>query len=107
LLKTPFRGEIKAKNMKGKTGRRVRMVGHLVTIKYIKTVKKEWMHFAAFIDDTGEFFDTVHFPQALKRYPFRGSGTYLILGRVIEEFGFPSVEVIKMAKLPVKNYPRY
>jgi DNA polymerase-3 subunit alpha len=93
--------------MNEKKGKKVKMVGHLVTIKYIKTVKNEWMHFATFIDDTGEFFDTVHFPQTLKRYPFRGSGTYLILGRVIEEFGFPSVEVIKMAKLPVKNDPRY
>jgi DNA polymerase III alpha subunit len=107
LLKTPFRGEIKAKDMRGKIGRKVRMVGHLVTIKYIKTVKKEWMHFAAFIDDTGEFFDTVHFPQTLKRYPFRGSGTYLILGKVVEEFGFPGVEVEKLAKLPVKSDPRY
>jgi DNA polymerase III alpha subunit len=107
LLKTPFRGEIKAKDMRGKIGRKVKMVGHLVTIKYIKTVKKEWMHFAAFIDDTGEFFDTVHFPQALKRYPFRGSGTYLILGKVVEEFGFPIVEVVKMAKLPTLADPRY
>jgi DNA polymerase III alpha subunit len=107
LLKTPFRGEIKAKNMKDKIGRKVRMVGHLVTIKYIKTVKKEWMHFAAFIDDTGEFFDTVHFPLAIKRYPFRGSGTYLILGKVVEEFGFPSVEVVKMTKLATLADPRY
>ena len=107
LLKTSFRGEIKAKNMNEKKGRKVRMVGHLVTIKYIKTVKKEWMHFAAFIDDTGGFFDTVHFPRTLKRYPFRGSGTYLILGKVIEEFGFPSVEVIKMAKLATLTDPRY
>jgi DNA polymerase III alpha subunit len=107
LLKTSFRGEIKAKNMNEKKGRKVRMVGHLVTIKYIKTVKREWMHFAAFIDDTGEFFDTVHFPQVLKRYPFRGSGTYLILGKVVEEFGFPSVEVIKMAKLATLADPRY
>lgn len=107
LLKTSFRGEIKARNMKEKKGKKVRMVGHLVTIKYIKTVKNEWMHFAAFIDDAGEFFDTIHFPRSIKCYPFRGSGTYLILGKVVEEFGFPSVEVEKLAKLPVKNDPRY
>ena len=83
------------------------MVGHLVNIKYIKTVKNEWMHFAAFIDSEGEFFDTVHFPQSLKQYSFRGSGSYLILGKVVEEFGFPSLEVEKMAKLPVVPDPRY
>ena len=31
-------------------GRKVRMVGHLVTVKYIKTVKREWMNFGCFID---------------------------------------------------------
>jgi error-prone DNA polymerase len=65
------------------------------------------MHFGTFLDYEGEFFDTVHFPASLKQYPFRGPGIYLILGKVVEEFGFPSVEVEKMAKLPVKSDPRY
>ena len=43
----------------------------------------------------------------LTNYPFKGSGTYLILGKVVEEFGFPSLEVEKMAKLPVKPDKRY
>jgi len=107
LLKTRFRGNCKAKELLDNVGKSVRMVGHLVTIKYIKTVKKEWMHFAAFIDSNGEFFDTVHFPQSLKKYSFRGSGSYLILGKVVEEFGFPSLEVEKMAKLPVLPDPRF
>jgi hypothetical protein len=75
------------------------MVGELVTIKYVQTVKGEMMHFAAFLDDEGEFFDTVHFHDSLKKYPFKGRGIYLILGKVVEEFGFPSIEVSKMAKL--------
>ena len=83
------------------------MVGHLVTIKYIKTIKKEWMNFGCFIDAEGSFFDTTHFPQSLKTYPFRGAGTYLILGKAVEEFGYPSVEVEKMARLPVKPDKRY
>ena len=44
-----------------------------------------------FIDNEGNFFDTTHFSQSLKNYPFKGSGTYLILGKVVEEFGFPSL----------------
>jgi len=107
LLKTRFRGDCKAKELLDNVGKIVRMVGHLVTIKYIKTVKNEWMHFAAFIDSDGEFFDTVHFPQSLKKYSFRGSGSYLIRGKVVEEFGFPSLEVEKMAKLPVIADPRF
>jgi error-prone DNA polymerase len=82
-------------------------VGHLVTVKYIKTIKNDWMNFGCFIDSEGNFFDTVHFSQSLKNWPFKGSGTYLILGKVVEEFGFPSIEVEKMAKLPVKPDQRY
>jgi DNA polymerase-3 subunit alpha len=65
------------------------------------------MNFGSFIDVEGNFFDTTHFSQSLKIWPFKGSGTYLILGKVVEEFGFPSLEVEKMAKLPVKPDKRY
>ncbi|HUW91878.1 MAG TPA: DNA polymerase III subunit alpha [Bacteroidales bacterium] len=107
MLQTKFRGEITAAEMKGLTGRKVKMVGHLVTVKYIKTIKKEWMNFGCFIDSTGEFFDTTHFPQTLNSWPFRGSGTYLIQGKIVDEFGYTSVEVEKMARLPIQPDPRY
>ncbi len=107
MLETSFRGEITARDMIRHVGKKVRMVGHLVTIKYIKTIKKEWMNFGCFIDPEGNFFDTTHFSQSLKYYPFKGSGTYLILGKVVEEFGFPSLEVEKLAKLPVRPDKRY
>jgi DNA polymerase-3 subunit alpha len=106
LLMTPFRGEIKATEMMKHLGKTVRMLGELVTIKYVRTVKKEWMHFGAFVDTDGEMFDTVHFPDASKNYPFRGHGMYLIMGVVVEEFGFPSLNVLKMAKLPIRKDPR-
>jgi DNA-directed DNA polymerase III PolC len=106
MLQTHFRGEIQAKDLMHHLGKKVRMLGRLVTIKYVRTVKKEIMHFGTFLDSTGEFFDTVHFPQSLKNYPFRGDGIYLILGKVVEEFGFPSLEVEKMAKLPYKPSPK-
>ncbi len=107
MLETSFRGEVSARRMIEYTGKRIRMVGHLVTVKYIKTIKNDWMNFGCFIDAEGSFFDTVHFSQSLKNWPFKGSGTYLILGKVVEEFGFPSLEVEKMAKLPVKPDVRY
>ncbi|MFZ0280112.1 MAG: DNA polymerase III subunit alpha [Bacteroidales bacterium] len=107
MLETSFRGEITARDLIRYAGKKVRMVGHLVTIKYIKTIKKEWMNFGCFIDPEGNFFDTTHFSQSLKYYPFKGSGTYLILGKVVEEFGFPSLEVEKLAKLPVRPDKRY
>jgi DNA polymerase III alpha subunit len=106
MLKTSFRGEVLTKDMRKHIGKKVRMVGHLVTIKYVKTVKKDWMHFGTFLDSTGEFFDTVHFPNSLKNYPFKGKGVYLILGEITEEFDFPSLTVEKLAKLPFKADPR-
>jgi hypothetical protein len=54
----------------------------------------------------GHFFDTVHFPQAVTKYPFRGDGIYLIRGKIVSEFGFPSLEVEKMAKMPLLPDPR-
>ncbi len=106
MLRTAFRGAIRAGELTRKTGKKVRMVGDLVTIKYVRTVKKERMFFATFLDPSGEFFDTVHFPGTLKRYPFKGPGIYLILGKVVTEFGFPSLEVEKMARLPYRPDPR-
>ena len=107
MLQTLYRGEIMADNLMENIGKKVRMLGNLVTIKNVRTIKKEWMHFGCFLDVKGEFFDTVNFPNSLKKYPFRGYGIYLVQGEVTEEFGFPSVTVEKMAKLPLTKDPRY
>jgi DNA polymerase-3 subunit alpha len=107
LLKTSFRGELAAHQLMEHTGKKVRLVGELVHIKNVRTVHKQWMHFGTWLDANGAFFDTVHFPDSLKHSPFRGNGVYLILGTITQEFGYPSVTVGRMAKLPVVNDPRY
>jgi DNA polymerase III alpha subunit len=107
LLETSFRGEILARDMMQNVGKKVRMLGNLVTIKYVRTKHKQWMHFGCFLDNEGEFFDVVNFPDSLKRYPYRGNGIYLLFGEITEEFGFPGMTVQKMARLPYKPDPRY
>ena len=102
LLKTNFRGELMACQMLNFVGRRYRMLGKLVTVKNFRTCKGDPMALATFIDATGEAFDTVHFPQVFKNYPFQGDGVYLLLGKVTEEFGQPSLEVEKMDRLEYK-----
>ena len=82
------------------------MVGNYVTYKWVRTIKGDTMAFGTFLDEEGDFFDTTHFPTSFKVYPFGGNGVYLILGKVVEEFGFPSLEVQKMAKLPIHPDPR-
>lgn len=106
MLKTEYRGNAFSKDLINMVGQTVRMVGDLVTIKYVQTVKREVMHFGCFVDIHGEFFDTVHFPDSLKKYPFTGYGVYLLEGKIVEEFGFPSVEIRKMARLPYQQDPR-
>lgn len=106
LLITKFRGEVQAETMLDYVGQRKRMLGKLVTIKYVKTVRGELMHFGTFVDHRGELFDTVHFPPSLKQYPFQGAGMYLLLGKIVEEFGHPMMEVEKMARMPVSKDPR-
>ena len=106
LLKTTFRGDTSAKGLINFVGKPIRMVGLYVAYKNVRTVKHEWMNFGTFIDCEGNFFDTVHFPQSLKQYPFRGNGVYLMKGKVVEDFRFPSLEVEKMLKLPIEADPR-
>ena len=107
LLQTSFRGEVRSADMRQKTGKTLRMVGWYVAVKYTKTVSGSLMCFGCFVDDRGHFFDTVHFPESCKKYPFRGHGIYLLKGQVTEEFGHPSLTVEKMARLPLKGDPRH
>ena len=99
MLQTRFRGELMSVQMIHFVGKRYRMLGKLVTIKFVHTGKGELMAMGAFVDCTGESFDTVHFPLSLKTYPFQGDGVYLLYGKVTEEFGQPVLEVEKMAKM--------
>lgn len=103
MLKIRFRGDIQACEMMNNIGRECRMLGHLITIKNTRTITGDMMQFATFIDSQGDFFDSVHFPNILKTYPFQGDGTYLILGRITEDFGYPSIEVLKMAKMEMRQ----
>jgi DNA-directed DNA polymerase III PolC len=107
LLQTSFRGEIRSRQMMEHLGKKVRMLGNLVTFKHVRTKQKQWMNFGTFLDVEGEFFDVVNFPDSLKRYPYRGNGIYLLYGVITQEFGFPGMTVEKMARLPYQPDPRY
>ena len=106
LLQTRWRSPVHARNLAEYDGQTVKMLGLLVTIKYVRTTKADIMHFGCFLDPYGEFFDTVHFPDSLREYPFKGRGVYLLLGKVTTEFGHPSLEIHKMAKMPLQGDPR-
>ena len=105
LLETDFRGEILSNDMVNHVGQMVKMVGVYIDSKTVHTKNNQNMWFGTFLDADGNFFDTVHFPNNTPAYPFRGAGCYLIMGKVVEDFGFPSIEVLKFAKLPILGNP--
>jgi len=105
LLKTSFRGNVIAKEMGAHVGSVVRVVGLYVCEKTVHTKSSKKMWFGTFLDAKGDFFDTVHFPGSTPSYPFRGAGCYLIEGKVVEDFGCASLEVIRFAKLEIKGNP--
>lgn len=107
LLQTEYRGDVMGKDLSKYLDQTVRMVGNYVTTKSVKTVRGDYMAFGTFYDIETNFFDTTHFAQTLEKHPFSGRGVYLIEGKVVEEFGFYSLEVSRMAKLPTKPDPRY
>jgi DNA-directed DNA polymerase III PolC len=106
LLQTSYRGEVRFKDMLKFSGKQVRMLGVFVTLKYVKASSGQIMNFATWLDYDGRFYDSVHFPDSLKSYPFRGFGVYLMLGVVDVEFGYPLLRVQKLAKMPFKVDPR-
>ncbi|MFY8133174.1 MAG: DNA polymerase III subunit alpha, partial [Bacteroidia bacterium] len=88
----------KAADLRKNVGRSFRIVGQLVTIKPTRTVKGQRMFFGTFLDQNGDWIDTVHFPPVAAKFPFRGQGCYLLEGRVTQEFNFPTLEVFRMEK---------
>ncbi len=93
----------RAKQFKEMLGQSISILGYLVTVKSTRTITKTLMGFGTFLDPDGDWIDTVHFPDTYLQHPFRGSGCYRIKGKVTEEFGFFSVEVDFMEKLPVRK----
>jgi len=106
LTKSDYRGDMPARELHLHEGKIVRVVGDFVCEKFVKTKRGDLMKFGTFLDAEGRFFDTVHFPQTLAKYPLRGAGIYLVEGKIVLEYGCPSIEVIRCAKMPLKPDPR-
>jgi DNA polymerase-3 subunit alpha len=102
LIERPKGNFSTANELPLKKGKAVELLGAVVAVKDTRTVKGDRMNFATFVDEQGYFFDTVHFPPVIARFPFRGRGMYRISGKVCEEFGFFSVETVSMEKIPYK-----
>jgi DNA-directed DNA polymerase III PolC len=103
LLPSPDYGDTTAWELMQKLKKQITIVGYVVTTKDTTTKGGDLMHFGTFLDCKGEVFDTIHFPDVARKYPFRGRGFYRVEGRVVEDFGVPIIEVTTMERLPMIN----
>lgn len=106
LLQTKFRGNVMARDLLNHHKKTVKMLAYLISRKHVPT-KMGAMYFGTWIDVEGELFDTAHFTDSLKHYPFQGGGCYLLLGTVEVDYHFPTITISKMAKMPFIPDPRY
>ncbi len=106
LLQTKYRGTVMSKELMSFHKKEVKMLAYLISRKHVPT-KRGTMFFGTWIDVEGGYFDTAHFPDSLDVYPFQGGGCYLLFGRVEVDFNFPTITILKMAKMPFISDPRY
>nr|WP_297789145.1 DNA polymerase III subunit alpha [uncultured Allomuricauda sp.] len=107
LLEEPPKNTNGQKDLERYLNKHIDIYGYLVTVKNTSTHQGKRMHFATLVDQQGQVFDTVLFPPVAAKYYFRGKGIYRFYGKVVEEFGFLSIEVIKMKKENYIQDPRY
>ena len=107
LLNEAMQPSAVSKELKSSLRKNVTIYGYYVTYKPVTTINHKHMAFGTWLDKEGSFFDTTHFPKALEEYPLQGRGIYEIYGTVVEDFGFPSIEVIRQRKLAYVPDARY
>lgn len=99
LVKEQLPSDLKACHLPRLVNRYIRIVAYLIHRKPTRASNGTLMYFGTWIDLDGHWIDTVHFSQKAKEYPFRGPGCYTIEGKVVEEYGFLSIEVSKMLRM--------
>jgi len=107
LLKNPVTSNILASHLHKHLNQNIQLYGYLVTAKRTRTSKGDRMFFGTFLDQAGQWIDTVHFPPIAKKYPFKGKGIYRITGKVVQEFDFLSIEVCRLERLAYVPDPRF
>jgi error-prone DNA polymerase len=100
LYKDKTRDVIRGKDLDNFTGKRVRLLGWLVTRKMVSTKNQQMMEFMSF-EDTSAIYETVFFPKAYQKFVHMISYTrpYLLEGRVDESYGAVSVNVERIGFL--------
>jgi len=107
ILATPPVNTNNANQLRKYLNKCIDIYGYLIAMKNTKTHTGKRMAFGTFLDQYGTVFDTVLFPKIQEKYNLKGKGIYRIYGKVVEEFGFLSIEIIKIIKQDYIQDPRY
>lgn len=92
-----------ARDLDNNIGKTVTVICYYIAHKEVPTKNAEEMFFGTFVDCNLDWIDTVHFPDAVARYPLHKSGFYKITGTVVHDFGVCSIEVNKMIQMGYKQ----
>lgn len=103
MLESAPSSDIKASQLPTLVGKNIEIAGYLVHRKPTRTTNGKIMYFGTWLDLEGQWLDSVHFPDSGKNSQFTGPGCYLLSGRVVEEYGFFSLETRWMKRLKYKN----
>jgi DNA polymerase-3 subunit alpha len=96
-------GDISANMFADFIHQNITITGYMIHVKAVKTRNGKRMYFGTFIDQNGDWIDTIIFPPVAMKYPFTGPGSYVLHGKVMEEFGYLSLEIIWQKRIPQKN----
>ncbi|MDO7138281.1 hypothetical protein [Algibacter lectus] len=106
LIDDVFQNSIKANELKNHINKKVLLYEVLVNTRFHKGSNDKLIRFCTFVDQNGDYFDTVHFSIVIEKYPINGIGVYECYGCVSEEFDFCSLDIIWSKKMRLKPDPR-
>ncbi|MBQ4821225.1 DNA polymerase III subunit alpha, partial [Aquimarina sp. MMG016] len=107
ILATKPTNKNRASQLRRYLNKNIDIYGYLIAMKNTTTSNGKRMAFGTFLDQFGDIFDTVLFPKVQEKYKLKHKGVYRMYGKVVEEFSFLSIEVIKIVKQDYIPDPRY
>ncbi len=100
------KNQLLAKDMPNYRNKPMLLYGIMVNTRFNTTKHGKNMRLSTFIDREGAYFDAVHFTNVVDKYPIHGRGVFACYGKICEEFGHYSMNIIRSKKMPLKSDPR-
>ncbi|GMN11345.1 DNA polymerase III subunit alpha [Croceitalea sp. MTPC9] len=106
LISEELKNDLRAKDMPHYKNKPMLLYGIVVNTRFNTTKHGKNMRLSTFIDREGAYFDAVHFTNVVDKYPIHGRGVFACYGKISEEFGHYSMNIIRSKKMHLKADPR-